>query len=162
MEFKEYKNPEQADYDIKIGSKTPTFIPPVDNSLNTNETFEMPQVSGANPNFQINEFGEIIRGSEGLTIYNMPEDVLMQFAENGYIWKVQRTETRGGNYQSDTPSQYTEVFRQDGDGTVRCEWSGRLVNNPAAIKEDEFVIFSGDMDTNSTFQITMPLVAAPE
>lgn len=97
-----------------------------------------------------------------LTVYNMPEDVLMQFADNGYIWKVQRMETRSGNYKSDTPSLYTEIFTQGWDGEVRCQWSGTLIDNPSAIKEDEIVIFSGDMDISSTFQITMPLVEAPE
>lgn len=69
MEFKEFENPEESDYDIKSGSKNvnPSTIV-VENSLNVEEGIDLnaPQFynDGADnqePNFQINEFGEIIR-----------------------------------------------------------------------------------------------------
>jgi len=73
MEFKEFENPEQKDYDVKVGTKVSTFTPPSNNvdTLNTDvgidlnalgdKTFSMPQASDDNGNFTINEFGEIIR-----------------------------------------------------------------------------------------------------
>lgn len=73
MKFKEFENPEQKDYDIKVGTKVPTFTPPSNNDAALNidegidlnalddETFSMPQVSADNGNFTINEFGEIVR-----------------------------------------------------------------------------------------------------
>ena len=73
MEFKEFENPEQNDYDVKVGANAPTFTPHYNNDdmINTDEgidlnalgdePFSMPQVSGDNGNFTINEFGEIIR-----------------------------------------------------------------------------------------------------
>ena len=72
MEFKEFENPEQADYDIKVGAKAPTFMPPtIDDELNMDdgidlnalgdEEFSMSQVDNNNIGFAINEFGEIVR-----------------------------------------------------------------------------------------------------
>lgn len=73
MEVKEFENPEQNDYDIKVSTKVPIFAQPNNNddSLNTDkgidlnalgdETFSVPQMSGDNGNYTINEFGEIIR-----------------------------------------------------------------------------------------------------
>ena len=75
MEFKEFENPEQADYDLKVGNKSAkTTNVPVDNSLNTDEgvdlnalvdemmtDFENPKPNVSTSGATINEFGEIIR-----------------------------------------------------------------------------------------------------
>ena len=79
MEFKEFENPEQKDYDIKVGNKNinnPSKT--VDDSLNSEEGIdlnmidedygkvpEMPIITNQNPDFEINEYGEIIREPKG-------------------------------------------------------------------------------------------------
>ena len=104
---------------------------------------------------------------EELTVYNLPENVLFQFSKEGnYVWKVKRCETIDGNYAREVADVFTEVYRQDGDGVVRCQWSGTLVNNPNMFGKDGvmganvFSIFSGDMDTSANFEIDMPLTEA--
>ena len=70
MEFKEFENPEQKDYDIKVGvNNIESNSSVIDNSLNTDEGIdlnilgenEIPIMNVDNPNVTINEFGEIIR-----------------------------------------------------------------------------------------------------
>ncbi len=100
---------------------------------------------------------------EKLTIYNIPENVLYQFSNNKYVWKVQRLSTINGNYPSDEPTVYTEVYFKGNDEVVRCGWSGHLINNPDSIEENKFAIFSYDMDAPTIFVIDMPLTpASPE
>lgn len=105
---------------------------------------------------------------ETLDIYNIPRDVLYQYSTKGYyVWKVQRYSTLNGNYESATATLFTEIYRVNGDGTVSCQWSGGLIDNPSvygkgsANGENVFGIFSWDMDTSSNFQIDMPLTVAP-
>jgi len=77
MEFKEFENPEQKDYDVKVGTKASTFTPPSNNNdaLNTDEGIDLNALcnenvpeftipTNFNSNFEINEFGEIIRPEE--------------------------------------------------------------------------------------------------
>ena len=74
MEFKEFENPEQKDYDIKAGSKNTTTTNPLttfDNSLNSDSGIDLnalgdmleftTSTTNSNTNYEINEFGEIIR-----------------------------------------------------------------------------------------------------
>ena len=96
-----------------------------------------------------------------LTIYNLPEGILYQYAEGRYVHKIRRTSTRGGNYASDTHLIFTEVFSRRNDGALSCDWSGNLIDNPSLNNDSDFTIFDYDMDTCSTFEITMPLVPAP-
>ena len=101
---------------------------------------------------------------EELSIYNLPENVLFQFSSaDYYVWKVKRYATLDGNYESNEASVFTEVYRKDGDDTVRCQWSGSLIENPSVFGkngmygENTFGIFSYDMDTSKAFTMDMPL-----
>jgi len=105
-----------------------------------------------------------------LTVYNMPKNALLQFSQAGYyVFKVERLSTRDGNYSSDTPSVFTEIYYVDGTGELRCDWSGSLINNPDVYGKDGirgeriFAIFSQDQDTTKDFKIDMQLIqAGPE
>ena len=96
-----------------------------------------------------------------LTIYNMPENVLYQFSDRGYVWKVQRPSTINGSNQSNEPNIYTEVYFKGNDGVVKCLWSGHLINKSEAIPKNKFAIFSYDRDDTSMFGINIPLREAP-
>ena len=71
MEFKEFENPEQKDYDIKVGSKSTTN--PLTN-LSNSQGIDLnglegmlgftPPTTNSNADFEVNEFGEIIRPEE--------------------------------------------------------------------------------------------------
>ena len=70
MEFKEFKNPLQVDYDIKSGIKNVTTKKQIpDNSLNLDQGVDLNSLgdlynqnfSDSNNNIEVNEFGEIIR-----------------------------------------------------------------------------------------------------
>ena len=77
MEFKEFENPEQRDYDLKIDSES--VRPPSTNyndSLNSADGIDLNalgsddfriEIPKSNANFRINEFGEIIREEKGRT-----------------------------------------------------------------------------------------------
>ena len=72
MEFKEYENPEQPDYDLKVGIQNPDPIPTKYNhDLDTDEGIDLnalgdsdwipPEVDVTNTGYEINAQGEIIR-----------------------------------------------------------------------------------------------------
>ena len=103
-----------------------------------------------------------------VNLRTMPKDVVYQCGENTFIWKRDRFETRDGNYHSETPSTFTEVFRINGLGYPECVWSGRLTDNPSIYGENGldsnncFHIFSFDQDCGSRFQQSAPLTVAPQ
>ena len=89
-------------------------------------------------------------------VSEIPENRLFQFDENKYVWKVKLNSTREGNYPSNQPFVFTEVYEK-GIGVLNCIASGLLRENVA---REEFSIFDYDKDTNYTFGITMPLKEA--
>lgn len=100
-----------------------------------------------------------------LTIANMPKNMVFQFAGNSYVWKVDRTATRRGNYEGSL-KEFTEVFIGRRDGSVICECSGKLETNPGVFgvngldANNCFRIFSYDDDCGYSFGQEMPLTLA--
>lgn len=91
---------------------------------------------------------------EKLNVYNIPNNILYQFDENRYVWNVSLPKTREGNYEGSM--EYTEVYEKN-NGLFNIVVSGRLINNPNTMKEDEFSIFDYDQDTRYSFKQNMPL-----
>ena len=89
-------------------------------------------------------------------VSEIPEYSLFQFDENKYVWKIKMNSTREGNYPSNQPFVFTEVYEK-GIGVLNCIASGLLRENAA---REEFSIFDYDKDTNFTFGISMPLKEA--
>ncbi len=96
-----------------------------------------------------------------LNVSNMPMNKLYKFDNNSYVWSVMLKETRGGNYPSNEPSKFTEVYRIDGTGSLVRVASGRLVDNPSINDFDHrFSIFDYDADCDYSFFVEMPLQEA--
>ena len=88
----------------------------------------------------------------GLNVSNMPMNKIHKFSDNGYVWSIMLNETRGGNYSTNEPKKYTEVYRIDSDGFLIRVASGRLVDNPSLNDyEHRFSIFDYDKDCDLTF-----------
>ena len=103
-----------------------------------------------------------------LDVYNMPKNTLYQFSSDGsYVWKVDRYSTLNGDYTSDVPSEFVEVYTIDEKGNLICQWSGGLIGDLTVFdtemtrEEGSFGIFSYDMDMGKVFTADIPLQEAP-
>ena len=97
----------------------------------------------------------------GLNVSNMPMNKLYKFAEGSYVWSTMLKETREGNYPSNQPSKFTEVYRIDGNGILTRVASGRLVDNPSINDFDKrFSISDYDQDYILSFFVEEPLKEA--
>lgn len=96
-----------------------------------------------------------------LNVSNINENTLYKFDDNRYVIKLPLTETRNGNYKTDKPRLFTEVYSIDGTGFMVRLASGALVNNPAVYDySKDFAIRDYDNDELLSFAVTMPLKEA--
>ena len=90
-----------------------------------------------------------------VNVSNMPLGKLYKFDDNRYVIKLKLTETRGGNYPSNEPHVFTEVYQIDGMGFMERIVSGNLINNRSVFDFDKnFAIFDYDQDTSYSFGVT--------
>lgn len=98
---------------------------------------------------------------EHINVLNMPINTLYKFAENRYVFSLMLNSTRLGNFYSEEPMRFTEVYEIDNDGNMIKLVSGKLIDNPRVFNLDKtFLIYDYDQDLSYAFDVQIPLEEA--
>lgn len=89
-----------------------------------------------------------------INVSNMPVGKLYQISDKRYVIKLLLKETRRGNYPSNEPSEFIEVYEKDDNEYMHRVASGGLVNNPSVFDFNKhFAIFDYDQDMIIHFDV---------